>query len=184
MVNSGELSCKTAHELLPAAQANVRTVTDRSTKRAYISLGLAEHRSTCGGTDERLRVCKSCEGSFRKRQDCQDKDEVPATARVLITYGGGSIKKNGVYEQVISNLPGRTVFEFGGIEANPLYETLMKAAEIVRREKIDLLLAVGGGSVLDGTKFIAAAALYEGGDPWKCSPNKSPYRRSYPWARY
>lgn len=91
--------------------------------------------------------------------------EIPKDARVLITYGGGSIKKNGIYDQVITALKGFTVFEFGGIEPNPQYSTLMKAVEICRKEKVDFLLPVGGGSVLDGTKFIAAAVSFEG-EPW------------------
>lgn len=86
--------------------------------------------------------------------------------RILVTYGGGSIKTNGVYDQVRSALAGFDVTEFSGIEPNPRYETLMKAVRICRDEGIDFLLAVGGGSVLDGTKFIAAAACYDGPDPW------------------
>ncbi|MGM3163068.1 alcohol dehydrogenase [Dickeya undicola] len=94
-------------------------------------------------------------------------EQIPADARILITYGGGSIKKNGVFDQVINALKGHNVLEFSGIEPNPTYETLMKAVEIVRKEKIDFLLAVGGGSVADGTKFIAAAAHYTAAeDPW------------------
>jgi NADP-dependent alcohol dehydrogenase len=91
---------------------------------------------------------------------------IPQNARILMTYGGGSIYKNGVYEQVKEALKNFTVVEFGGIEPNPRYETLMKAVEVVKAEKIDFLLAVGGGSVLDGTKFIAAASLYEGEFAW------------------
>jgi NADP-dependent alcohol dehydrogenase len=102
---------------------------------------------------------------FGKGQIAKIREEVPAGARVLMTYGGGSIKQNGVYQQVMSALAGHTVLEFGGIEANPTYETLMQAVEVVKREKIDFLLAVGGGSVLDGTKFIATAAKFEG-EPW------------------
>lgn len=85
--------------------------------------------------------------------------------KVLITYGGGSIKKNGVYDNVISALENFEVFEFQNIEPNPEYETLMKAVEVVREQNIDFILAVGGGSVIDGTKFIAAAATFEG-EPW------------------
>lgn len=93
--------------------------------------------------------------------------QIPADARVLITYGGGSVKKTGVLDQVYRALEGMDVREFGGIEPNPSYETLMNAVAIARDEKITFLLAVGGGSVLDGTKFIAAAAHYaEGRDPW------------------
>ena len=91
---------------------------------------------------------------------------IPPETRVLVTYGGGSIKKNGVHKQVMAALKGKTVLEFGGIEANPRYETCMKAVDLVRNEKIGFLLAVGGGSVIDGTKFIAAAAKYAKGDPW------------------
>ena len=102
---------------------------------------------------------------FGKGQIAKLGGVVPAGARLLVTYGTGSIKRNGVYDQVISNLQGHTVSEFSGIEPNPAYETLMKAVEVVKRESIDFLLAVGGGSVLDGTKFIAVAARFEG-EPW------------------
>jgi NADP-dependent alcohol dehydrogenase len=91
---------------------------------------------------------------------------IPQGAKVMLTYGGGSIFKNGVYDQVKASIDGFDVVEFGGIEPNPHYETLMKAVEVVRKEKITFLLSVGGGSVIDGTKFIAAAACYTKGDPW------------------
>ncbi len=91
---------------------------------------------------------------------------VPTDTPVLMLYGGGSIKKNGVYDQVVAALGKRSVLEFSGIEPNPLYETCLKAVETVRREKIGFLLSVGGGSVLDAAKFIAAAALYDGVDTW------------------
>lgn len=102
---------------------------------------------------------------FGKGQIASISAHIPEGARVLLTAGGGSIKANGVYDQTMNALAGRTVTEFWGIEPNPEYATLMKAVEIVRREKIGLILAVGGGSVLDGTKFIAAAAEFEG-EPW------------------
>ncbi|MGK4333708.1 alcohol dehydrogenase [Lonsdalea quercina] len=93
--------------------------------------------------------------------------EIPEDARILIVYGGGSIKHNGVLDQVHAALAGRSITEFSGVEPNPTYETLMKAVEVVHREHIDFLLAVGGGSVADGTKFIAAAANYTASDdPW------------------
>lgn len=92
--------------------------------------------------------------------------EIPVTSKILVTYGGGSIKQNGVFEQVQSALQGRTTGEFGGIEPNPSYETLMRCVEMIRKEGYDYLLAVGGGSVIDGTKFIAAAVSYEG-EPWE-----------------
>lgn len=87
---------------------------------------------------------------------------VPKDAKVLVLYGGGSVKKFGTLDRVLAALPNREILEFGGIEANPRYETLMKAVDLVRAEKIDFLLAVGGGSVIDGTKFIALASYYEG----------------------
>ena len=87
---------------------------------------------------------------------------VPQGAKILITYGGGSIFKNGIHAQVIENLKGFELVEFGGIEPNPHFETLMKAVAIVKEQHIDFILAVGGGSVIDGTKFISAAAKFEG----------------------
>ncbi|HRE53995.1 MAG TPA: iron-containing alcohol dehydrogenase [Candidatus Competibacter sp.] len=102
---------------------------------------------------------------FGKGQIAAIAKEIPKDRRILMTYGGGSIKQNGVYEQVMAALAGRTVFEFAGIEPNPTYETLMQAVERARGEKVDFLLAVGGGSVVDGTKFIAAAVPFAG-EPW------------------
>jgi NADP-dependent alcohol dehydrogenase len=90
---------------------------------------------------------------------------VPADARVLVLYGGGSAERNGTLAEVEAALGARTVQRFGGIEPNPAYETLMGAVEQIRREKLDFLLAVGGGSVIDGTKFVAAAVNYAG-EPW------------------
>ena len=87
--------------------------------------------------------------------------------KVMLTFGGGSIKKNGVYDQVRAALKNTVVIDFGGIEPNPKFETLMKAVEIARKEGVDFLLAVGGGSVLDGTKFIAAAIPFEPGHEWE-----------------
>lgn len=108
---------------------------------------------------------------FGKGQIAQIAKEIPQDKTVMLTYGGGSIFKNGVYAQVSEALKNHKVVEFGGIEPNPRYHTLMKAVEMVKSEKIDFLLAVGGGSVADGTKFIAAAALYQG-EPWDfCSKN-------------
>lgn len=90
---------------------------------------------------------------------------LPMGSKVLVIYGGGSIKRNGIYDQVIEALKGFEVCEFAGIEANPRYETCMEAVELVKNERVDYLLAVGGGSVIDATKFIAAASFFEG-DPW------------------
>jgi NADP-dependent alcohol dehydrogenase len=102
---------------------------------------------------------------FGEGQIAKLRDLVPADARVLMLYGGGSIRTNGVYDEVKAALASHTMFEFGGIEPNPTYETLMKAIALVKAERIDFLLAVGGGSVIDGTKFVAAGALVDG-DPW------------------
>jgi len=93
-------------------------------------------------------------------------DEIPADAKVMMLYGGGSIKTNGIYEQVKTALKNFEVIEFGGIPANPEYDVLMKALSIIKGENINYLLAVGGGSVIDGTKFLSSAALYEGQNPW------------------
>jgi NADP-dependent alcohol dehydrogenase len=87
---------------------------------------------------------------------------VPEKAKILLVYGGGSIFKNGIYEQVKTALSGFEIVEFGGVEANPHFETLMKAVAIIREQKIDFILAVGGGSVIDGAKFMSAAAPFEG----------------------
>ena len=87
---------------------------------------------------------------------------VPANTKIMLCYGGGSIFKNGVYKSVKKALKGFEVVEFGGIEPNPRFETLMKAAEIIRDENIGFLLAVGGGSVIDGVKFLSAAVNFEG----------------------
>ncbi|MCX7722483.1 MAG: iron-containing alcohol dehydrogenase, partial [Verrucomicrobiae bacterium] len=117
---------------------------------------------------------------FGKGTIAQLSDLVPTGLKVLMTYGGGSIKRNGVYDQVKAALKGRDLIEFGGIEPNPRYETLMKAVEVCRREKVEFLLAVGGGSVLDGTKFIAVAAFYEAGDPWDILAKNAKPTRALP----
>lgn len=91
--------------------------------------------------------------------------EIPADKKIMITFGGGSVKKNGVYEQVKKALAHHDTIEFWGIEPNPAIETLRKAIELGKKEKVDFLLAVGGGSVIDGTKLISAGLLYEG-DAW------------------
>lgn len=100
-------------------------------------------------------------GEIKRLSKLIDKDK-----KILITYGGGSIKRNGVYEQVMQALEGYDIVEFSGIEANPDYSTLMKAVDICKTQNIDFILAVGGGSIIDGTKFIATAAKFEGEDAW------------------
>ncbi len=92
---------------------------------------------------------------------------VPQKARVLLVYGGGSVKKNGSYEQTVKALGKRKVVEFPGIEPNPEYETCLKAVAVIKKHKLDFILALGGGSVIDACKFIAAAALFKGKNPWK-----------------
>ncbi|MDB9398937.1 iron-containing alcohol dehydrogenase [Microcystis aeruginosa CS-567/02-A1] len=117
---------------------------------------------------------------FGKGQIANIAAEIPADAKILLIYGGGSIKSNGVYDQVKSALAGRNITEFGGIEPNPHLETLLKAVELVRKEEIDFLLAVGGGSVLDGTKFIAAAVPFVG-DPWDILAKQAPVTAAIPF---
>lgn len=110
---------------------------------------------------------------FGRGQIANIANEIPADAKILMTFGGGSIKRNGVYDQVKQALAGRTVYEFGGIEPNPRIETLMQAVALARAESIDFLLAVGGGSVIDGTKFIAATVPFDG-DPWDILAKQAP----------
>lgn len=116
---------------------------------------------------------------FGRGKIAQLAKEIPADARVLVTYGGGSIKANGVYDQVTAALKDHVWMEFGGIEANPRYETLMQAVELVNREAVTFLLAVGGGSVGDGTKFIAAAAQFDG-EPWDILARSATIRSALP----
>lgn len=92
--------------------------------------------------------------------------EIPKDSKVLLAYGGGSIKSNGIYDQVKSALKNFKVIEFGGIPANPEYAILLDALKVIKEENITYILAVGGGSVIDGVKFLSAAALYEGENPW------------------
>jgi NADP-dependent alcohol dehydrogenase len=117
---------------------------------------------------------------FGKNQIEKLASQIPEKATVLLIYGGGSIFKNGVYDQVKGALKNFTVIEFGGIEPNPCYETAMKAVGIVREKKVDFLLAVGGGSVVDATKFIAVAAAYKGDDPWDIVSKSRPATGSVP----
>lgn len=97
---------------------------------------------------------------------------IPKEAKVLMLYGGGSIKQNGIYDKVKLALGDRHVIEFGGIPANPTYSVMMEALNLVKQHKIDFMLAVGGGSVIDGTKFLSSAAYYKGDEPWDILKNK------------
>ena len=103
---------------------------------------------------------------FGKGQIARLPKLIPADKRIMITFGGGSVKSNGVYDQVVRALEGRDFVEFWGIEPNPSVETLRKAIALGKEQKVDFLLAVGGGSVIDGTKLIAAGLLYDG-DAWE-----------------
>jgi NADP-dependent alcohol dehydrogenase len=116
---------------------------------------------------------------FGRGQIAKVSEELPAKARVLLLAGGGSIKQNGVYDQVIAALGSRTVVELFGVEANPDFDTLMRAVELCRRERVDWILAVGGGSVLDGAKFVAAAVPFAG-DPWDILAKKAEVRDALP----
>ncbi len=99
---------------------------------------------------------------FGKGQITKLSSLVPKNTKILLAYGGGSIFKNGTHDQVIKNLEGFDIVEFGGIEANPHFETLMKAVQIIKDQNIGFILAVGGGSVIDGVKFISAAVKFDG----------------------
>lgn len=117
---------------------------------------------------------------FGKKEISKLTGLLPKNSKIMITYGGGSIKKNGVYDQVVKALDGYQFVEFGGIEPNPKYETLMKAIELGKKEKVDFLLAVGGGSVIDGTKFIAASIPLES-DPWDILLGKKEVEKAVPF---
>ena len=117
---------------------------------------------------------------FGKGEIAKLSELIGKSLKVLMIYGGGSIKNNGVYDQVVKALSEHDVIEFSGIEPNPQYATCMKAVEIVKKEQVGFLLAVGGGSVLDATKFIAAAALYKDGDPWDILLKQAPVKEALP----
>ena len=117
---------------------------------------------------------------FGSNQITQITNEIPADAKVLLVYGTGSIKNNGVYQQVTDALKNHQWFEFSGVEPNPSYETLTKALPIIASENIDYLLAVGGGSVVDGVKFIAAAAQFDGDEPWDILAKGAPVTKALP----
>ncbi|HKJ07375.1 MAG TPA: iron-containing alcohol dehydrogenase [Flavobacteriaceae bacterium] len=108
-------------------------------------------------------------------------NEIPSTENVLLLYGGGSIKKNGIYNQVTEALKEHNVTEFGGIPPNPEYSVLMDALQVIKDKNISFLLAVGGGSVIDGTKFLSAAALYKGEDPWDILVKQIPTKIGMPF---
>lgn len=106
---------------------------------------------------------------------------IPAKAKILLVYGGGSVKKNGSYAQTVAAIGKRKFAEFGGIEPNPEYATCMKAVKLIRDKKLDFIIALGGGSVIDACKFIAAAAVYKGRDPWDILEKGLPVKDALPF---
>ena len=107
---------------------------------------------------------------------------IPSNARVLILYGGGSAKINGSLEQAKSALGKRKYVEFSGIEPNPEYETCLKAVDKLKKHKLNFILAIGGGSVIDAAKFISAAAKYKGKSPWNIVAKQAPIKEAIPIA--
>ncbi|MDC9566058.1 MULTISPECIES: iron-containing alcohol dehydrogenase [unclassified Pseudoalteromonas] len=116
---------------------------------------------------------------FGKDQINEIASRVPSQGKVMFLYGGGSIKKNGVYDDVVNALEGVDFVEFSGVEPNPTYETLSKAVEIVKEQNVSFILPVGGGSVIDGAKYVAAAAKYEG-DGWDILVNGAEVKSALP----
>jgi NADP-dependent alcohol dehydrogenase len=118
---------------------------------------------------------------FGKGEIARLSKELPKGKKIMVTFGGGSVKSNGVYDQVKAALEGFDFVEFWGIEPNPKVETLRKAVEQCKTEGVEFLLAVGGGSTLDGTKLIAAAAKIEA-DAWDLVRNPALYGGTLPFA--
>ena len=118
---------------------------------------------------------------FGEGQIAKIATEIPKDAKILLLYGGGSIRKNGIYEQVKTALKEFNIEEFGGIPANPEYAVLQKALDVIKEKQINFLLAVGGGSVIDGTKFLSSAAEYKGDNPWDILDKKIPTLKGMPF---
>lgn len=116
---------------------------------------------------------------FGKGQLSEVAYRLPHNAKVLFLYGGGSIKKNGIYDKTVEALGDAAVVEFHGVEPNPEFSTLMKAVEVARDNKVNFILAVGGGSVIDGAKFVAAAVNFAG-DPWDILIKEAPFENPLP----
>ena len=106
---------------------------------------------------------------------------IPTKAKILLVYGGGSVKKNGSYDQTVAAIGKRKFVEFGGIEPNPECAACMKAVKLARDKKLDFIIALGGGSVIDACKFIAAAAVYKGKDPWDILEKGLPVKDALPF---
>ena len=113
-----------------------------------------------------FQLCNPTDIRFGQGQIAALADLVPADACVLLLYGGGSIKTNGVYDQVVAALGRRRRVEFGGVEPNPVYETLQKASAFARENVVNFVLGVGGGSVIDAAKFLSAMIASDSDDPW------------------
>ncbi|HHF2874942.1 TPA: iron-containing alcohol dehydrogenase [Vibrio diabolicus] len=118
---------------------------------------------------------------FGQKQIAAIKEAIPSDQKVLVVYGGGSIKKNGVYDQVSEALEGHEWLKFSGVEPNPTKETLDKAVAMVKEHGVDFILAVGGGSVIDGSKYVAAASKYDG-DGWDIMIGKHQVTEATPLA--
>ncbi|MFH4481210.1 iron-containing alcohol dehydrogenase [Vibrio diabolicus] len=118
---------------------------------------------------------------FGQKQIAAIKEAISSDQKVLVVYGGGSIKKNGVYDQVSEALEGHEWLEFSGVEPNPTKETLDKAVAMVKEHGVDFILAVGGGSVIDGSKYVAAASKYDG-DGWDIMIGKHQVTEATPLA--
>ncbi|WP_102337583.1 iron-containing alcohol dehydrogenase [Collinsella provencensis] len=119
---------------------------------------------------------------FGENQLCHLGEELSKFgSRVLLTYGGGSIKKSGLYDQIVAEIEkaGLTLFELSGIEPNPRIESVRTGAQICKDEHIDVLLAVGGGSTIDATKFMAAGACVDH-DPWLFLSERAPIEKALP----
>lgn len=109
---------------------------------------------------------------------------MPKNARVLLVFGGGSVKKNGAYDDVRGALKNcaKKIVDFGGIEPNPEYETCLKAVEVIKKEKLNFVIALGGGSVIDACKFIVSATMFKGKDPWTILSKSAPIKDALPLA--
>ncbi|EMD77400.1 alcohol dehydrogenase, iron-containing superfamily [Vibrio diabolicus E0666] len=118
---------------------------------------------------------------FGQKQIAAIKEAIPSDQKVLVVFGGGSIKKNGVYDQVSEALEGHEWLEFSGVEPNPTKETLDKTVAMVKEHGVDFILAVGGGSVIDGSKYVAAASKYDG-DGWDIMIGKHQVTEATPLA--
>ena len=130
---------------------------------------------------QNFTYCNPTRIHFGQGQIAEITREIPAGQRVLVTYGGGSVLKNGTLDEVRAALAHAVVTEFGGIEPNPTYETLMDAVRLARATGSEFILAVGGGSVIDGSKFIAAAIPFPGEDPWDLVIRKAPVKAAVPF---